>query len=970
MRTLSTTLTDKISKKFGMSTTVFIGIDWNGGGETLYSSETSDKAGKALVDLGSLDTTQIVSGNGATQSVTVTLSDTDGMLSDMLSRVDIHKRPAKVYLGFDGIDPDLSVVLLDGEVNSPIEWDEHARTLKFTIVNKIEGRLFGFAMEDGYFLRVPDRYRSKPWPFRYGETCAYPAVRVANGTTGVLTEGQGVLDPSLDARICQAQNIDCPYVAAGDGVQSSVSTLTGSENITNAINTWRSYDPFSTDQYTKFGEDILPENSSQSVYNANGTTGIQQKDPECERAAFTELCQLLRSRANQLVFVQNTLNIFGGEKFPQGVETSIQVKDVNYTGTFDGEEFTILTTNRQDAPTNNPDCAAASDWSLSYRKANESEPNSLAECATPTETLELVAVGGTAEAWRNLAGMESPGFTWLPAGTEVRLTDSSTEVHVVSLTAGTVDTVYAYRTLGDESQLTELPTDYYTIAYVSYGPFISTEIHIDRPLSSYKENWEDTIYCGFTATLSPNPALVLKSLIATFTDFTVDDESFDTAEALLANYPCNYYYAQKSNILAVLQKIAYEARCALTITDNVVKLTYLPLEPSSDRTITTADIIAGSFNYELTRTESLQTSSKTTFNPSGASILKSIDPTRTFTVENNVSKYGWVQGNNDYDTINNEGQAIKTATFWSIRDSSTWKEVSFTTTLEHLDVELYDCLTLDVPSFPTVKTIVKTMTVDTSRGTIAFSVWTPILSGTNVEYKWAWPADKGVEPYPVGATDYQAEGIVMTPPVGHPLYIADPNAIVPPIVGDRFPTDVDDEYPVLICPEVTDPLIKDAVEPDFVSIDFEAQATRSEAEAQNGLNWGESDDNEENVVCGRPSLETDVWEVTTQYAHSVTSIAERTAESGSGIDNCNFVGGSCKKDKVGARCSGEYYFWCRTFGSEAMAQAYRDMMLEQIYGQFCSWTIGKIGPVGVQGPTHRSTGPSVDAQTGIGEAGA
>ncbi len=968
MRNLSTTLSDKISTKFGMSTTVFIGIDWNGGGETLYSSEASNKADKALLDLGNLDTTQVISGNGATQSVQVTLSDTNGMLSDILSRIDIHKRPAKVYLGFDGIDPDLSVVLLDGEVNSPIEWDEHARTLKFTIVNKIEGRLFGFAMEDGYFLRVPDRYRSKPWPFRYGETCAYPAVRVANGTTGVLTEGQGVLDPSLDARICQAQNIDCPYVAAGEGVQSSVSTLNGAENITNAINTWQSYEAFTTDQFTKFGEDILPENSTQSVYNANGTTGIQQKDPECERAAFTELCQLLRSRANQLVFVQNTLNIFGGEKFPQGVETSIQIKDVNYTGTFAGEVFTILTTNRQDAPTSNPDCSAASDWSLAYRKANESEPSSLAECATPTEELELVAVGGTAEAWRNLAGMESPGFTWLPAGTEVRLTDSATEVHVVSLTAGTVDTVYAYRTLGDESQLTELPTDYYSIAYVDYGQFIATEIHIDRPLSSYKEKWEDTIYCGFTALLSPNPALVLKSLIATFTDFTVDDESFDAAETLLANYPCNYYYAQKSNILTVLQKIAYEARCALTITDNVVKLTYLPLEPSSDRTITTADIMAGTFKYELTRTENLQTSVKTTFNPSGASILKSIDPTRTFTVENNVNKYGWTQGTNTYDTINNETQAIKTATFWSIRDSNTWKEASFTTTLEHLDVELYDCLTLDIPNYPNVKTVVKTMTVNPSRGTIDFTVWTPILSGSDVEYKWAWPADKGVEPYPVGGTDYEAEGIIMTPPEGHPLYIADPNAIVPPVVGDRFPTDVDDEYPTLICPEVTDPLIKDAVEPDFATIDFQQQATRSEIAAENGLNWGEGEGIDENIVCGRPSLETEVWEVTTQYANNVTLIAPRTSGSGSSIDDCSFKPGPCKNDAVGARCSGDTYFWCRTFGSEAMAEAYKQVILEEIYGQWCSWSAGKTGAVGVQGPIKRVDGPSVDAQTGVGES--
>ena len=751
-------------------------------------------------------------------------------------------------------------------------------------------------------------------------------------------------------------------------MQVGVSPLSGSENITNAVSTWANAEPFSNTPTTPFGSTILPDGGS-NVYTDDpyGNSLIAKPDPECERAKFTELCQLLRDRANQLVYVSPTLEIHNGGDFPQGVTTSIQVGDVVYTGVFSGETFTIETTDRMDAPTDNPDCEASTDWTLGYEKGGESEPDSLQQCATPTNQLELVVVGGSSQAWKNLGEAESPGFRWLPAGTEVYLTSDATEVHVVSMTPGTIDAIYAYRTLGDVSQLTELPTDYYSVAYVDYGGYLVSEIHITRPLDSYNENWEDVIYAGFTSDIGPNPVAVLTWLVNNYTDFTIDTESFDSVEAALSNYPCNFYYAQKSNVLDVMQRIAYEARCALYVTDGVIKLKYLPAEPSSDRTITTADIKAGTFSYELTPTEELVTSSKVTWRPIGTSVLKATGAERSFTVESNVNKYGWSETEAAYETISNEDQAIKTATFWSIRNSNSWRKAKFTTTLQHLDLELFDCVTLDIPQFPNVKTIVEGMIVDPTKGTIDFVVWTPVLSGTNQEYKWAWPALKGVEPYPVTPTDYEPSGIIMTPPEGHPLYIDDPNAIIPPIVGDRFPTDADDVFPVTVCPDMTDPLIKDAIEPEFKFIDFDAQAIRAEQNAEQGLSWGEGDGLDDNSICGRPSLETAAYEVQVQYANA-SSIAERESGSGSSIDDCSIKAGGCKTDVVGARCGGETFFWCRTFGSEMIAQAFADSIRQEINENYCSWSAGKVGPVGVVGPTVKSTGEEIDAELGKGEA--
>ena len=171
-------------------------------------------------------------------------------------------------------------------------------------------------------------------------------------------------------------------------------------------------------------------------------------------------------------------------------------------------------------------------------------------------------------------------------------------------------------------------------------------------------------------------------------------------------------------------------------------------------------------------------------------------PERSFTVESNVEKYGTFINSENYRTINDEDQAVKTATFWSIRESNTWRSVKFTTTLEHMNLELFDCVTLSVPSFPTIKVVISLMNVDPSNGTVRFEAWTPILSGTTEKYSFAWPSDIANIPYPNNDFQVVPPAIAITPPVGHPLYIEDnaQNPAVPPTTGDRFPSDTDDGW--------------------------------------------------------------------------------------------------------------------------------------------------------------------------------
>lgn len=956
MRQFSTSASDNLNKKQGVEPVVFIGIDWFDGAATTYYSST-EFAGteKSVVSISDLETTQRIEGSGATQSTNVILSDTSGKLADIMNNYDVQKRPAKVYLGFPNVPLSESVLLLDGEINSPIKWDERSRTLSFTILSKIEGRLFGFAAEDGLFQDVDSRTRSTPWPFRFGETCAYPAVEIRNGRTGLLRIGQGVLDATLDAKICQAQKIECPRIP---DPLNSANEPSPEDNLNSASLFWdvSGSDVFDFGPTTPFGTRL----SDPLGTNPYGQTSSGQNlvpDRECERGKFETLCQLYRDRANQLVYVNDTLLIRGGNDFPQGQTVDIRIDDVVYTGSFSGEVFTIEQTDRRDLPTGTIDCQDVSPLTTGYRQANEDSPDSLGECQNPTNRFELRVVGGAVEAWEKLDEIADSGFKWLPSGSTVYLESSQKRVHIVSMVTGTVDGVFAYRTFGDTQQLTEVPADYYEVVTTDYGGLSVVEIHLDKSLKSYvDEGWEDKLYVQFTSDIGPNVTDVIEWIVDNYTDYTVDASNFSAVSSLVANYPCNYYHAKKSNVLDTLTQIAYEARCALTITDNVVKLTYLPAEPTADVTLTNADIVAGSFSIELSRTDDLITADEVSWEEFGASVLAADDHVRKFTVENNVDKYGWFGDTNIYETIKYEEQALKTATFWSIRNSNTWKYITFSTTLQHMNIELYDCIQFNTRLFPNMKVVVVQQRVDVRRGTVQFTCWTPVLSGTNEQWNWAWPASEVAgRPYPSSGFEAPAPPIAITPPEGHPLYIDSQTPAIAPTRGERYPSDADDTAPTLACQDMTDPLLIDTLEPIFNRIGFptDPASQASRAEETGGLQYS-FQESEENIVCGRNSLEASVWEVTVQYA-TATKIGLVNNPQGTAEDGCGIIGGPCVTDGQGVRCSGPTFFWCRTFGSETMAQAFRDAIASQINQGYCSWRVGNTGPVSVQGPILRGS---------------
>ena len=989
MKQLSTPVASQLARKQGVEIVLYIGVEWADGSETFYSSTEVEGCIKSVVSMSGLETTTRLQG-GSSQSVTVELSDTGGDLTNILNTVDVHKRPAKVYLSFPGVPVDQAVVLIDGEINSEIKWNDSTRSLTFSILSKIESNRFGFAAEDGLFASVDPSRLTTPWPFRFGFTCSRPTVKIGNGVKGFLRKPQGVVDPSLDAKICQAQQIKCPSILSqnidgsyGKGgtdatklfqVRNSDLIVPGYERVgpipdggslqnyftgfkcngatTQVIVTAVSDIPFGYGQ-----PDYDPEVFGYQFLKGKCIGDYDEDEKNCAKDRFAALCQYLRQRSEQQFWAKPTLTIAGGDDFPQGRLVTILVGDILYKGTFSGEIFTITKTTDPGA-LNAQLCKQIPPYARGYRPSTSTLPNSLAACeATPAE-YELKIVGGAGEAFRALDEIESKGFIWLPSGTEVTLQESGIEVHIVSLTPGSVDQVMAYRKVGDIDILTQVPPSYYEVVTIDYGDLSAVEVHLDRPLSTYEnEDWSSELYVTFTSSISANPADVIQWIAERYTDLTVDAGSFAQAQTKLGRYPCNYYYASRENALSVLNKIAYEARCALIVSDNVLKIIYLPDEPSSIRTLTSSDVVASSFYYDHTGTESLVTSSRVTWQDVGTGSIKSDTVQNFFTVENNVDKYGYIPSTDSYVTVTNKDQALKTATFWSIRDSNTWRLARLKVGLENLDLDTYDCVTLDIPSFPNVKCLVERVAFDPTSGVIDLDLWTPVLSGTTEQYLFAWPAgnNKAI-PYPLNNEDLPAPRVSLTPPVGSPLYIETPGGKAAATRGDRFPSDTGDVLPFNECRETSDPSVIEVIQPQFEEIDLQGAASRADqVAAQNyqanvGINYSSEDDEDLEDENEDPNLCK--FEVRIQYGLA-TSIGE--SDGGSGFD-CLTLPGPCKQEGTGTKCSGPNFFRTETFGNREAALVKVIIIRGLIEQGYCSWQMGKIGPVSVSGPWQVSGG--------------
>lgn len=805
MRTISAGGLAKLTQTHGTEPVIILEIQWTDGGSIYRYADIDIEAEGVrgvIMEVGGLDNVITVSGvssgtTGESQQLSFTLSDHEGTIKEILDTNDVHKRPAWVYQWYKGLAFSDRFLLFKGQVSSPIEWHEGDRTIRLDVINQIEDAEVGFSIEEGNFSFLPEDLIGKPWPLVFGTCIHVPALKIRSPYKGTLRTGFGVHDFTKEAKLDQLQHMCCPLVFRGFYVTSQIG-----------------------------GQEARP---------------IFAQEPGCYCQRQATLAELESELALERSYEFSTIEIIGGDIFPQGQTITLDICGARVTGKFTGTIDNPTTTfnvqgyvHPEFATTTVPPtinflgCEVRS--LASYAEQYNTQGGTF---ASRDQVLFAPIVCGEEDndttnlGWDYFATFPTADFFWAEPGCEVFFVGDEEIVYVVNLLPSTILRVAAFRTYDSGvRELVTVPQSYYTTRLSDFNGYTVTEIVMTRPLSRRAEGWEDDIYVSQTSSVGPNTVDIIEWLITKYTSFVVDSTSFNDVRTKIDNYPSNFPLLERRNIIEVLKDIAFQARCALYLRNDTFFIRYLSEEPDTNITITEDDVLPNSLIIGHTETEELVTKFVARW-----IYDHSKDEPNTAIYRYNVKKYGTQEREFNFFIYNILELVTKSATFWLIRMANTWRRLKLKTPLNKLQAEVFDVaeVTLDDFANGPIKCLIEQASYDSETHEISFDMWTPVRSGERETYDFAWPAYIDITLlYPTeddltnGIAGGTGPNVDVSPPASHPLaqptgfnanfknYPGDCSSLTMvsqiaaqncrPDHGDKKPSDLDDQKPAVKVP--------------------------------------------------------------------------------------------------------------------------------------------------------------------------
>ncbi len=812
----------KLAQTHGNEPIILIEVDWTpSGAPRWYGDRTVGSIPGRILEVGNLDNVVGVSNNNSSQQIDVVLDDTDGGVKAIFDGTDIHKRTARVYQWFEGLDLDDKFLLFAGKISSPIIWDERDRTVKFTIVSQLEDKEVGFSPEEGQFEWLPAAMVGKPWPMIFGEVLDCPALQMNEAVSGTILCGVGVIAGldylSSTPLFSNGTNTDTSVSVSLVSISYQASALWCAESC------YRGYD---NGKVSEILDQINELNRQRAEIVSRAVT--QQMCAEWERS---KQIADITSRGNGC----NPVQILGGEDFPQGQTLTLEINGAHFVGYFSGQNFHISSRSWPDGDVEADNQAADREETCPYSissggGATDFDYRIPVPCGCGNQFFTdclcrfhgRIIQTGTGRASRISDDPISQQF-WAEPGATVRIYSDEPITYIVAALytywPGTVLAVKAYKEFPGERRLVDVPSSYYSIHNVAYGNLRTVQIVTQRPLSSYADQgWTDDLYVTFKSHSAVGPDMIdtLVYLIQHFTDLTYDLDSFESVRTKLTLFPVNFPVLERKNTVQILQEIAFQARCALWISNGKFFIKYLPEEPDSIDTITVSDIDAESgVQTELTTTEDIVTKMRIGWRmrwSPGITDREKDKSEKTIILRHNVNRYGIQEGDYNWYIYNQPDIVYKCATFWLIRKSNTWKRISFSTFLNKLNLETFDCVLLDftqgyVADGP-IKALVEEATYNSETNRIDFACLVPVKAGQMEKYNWFWPAGLSFhltwpppDEFAAGDAGGGGEGMDVSGalPIGYfedwgddIVIVGGPNVVFRPQsdIGDRHPTDI------------------------------------------------------------------------------------------------------------------------------------------------------------------------------------
>jgi len=773
-----------------------------------YGDKLKGDLNGRIIELGNFDSiTDTLGSSSDSKSVSVTLDDTDGVIKSIMDVADIHLRPVWVYQTFEGLDDSDKFLLFKGKVSSPVVWKEADRTVSFDIVSQLEDKEIGFSAEEGQFPSMPEDLPGEPWPLGFGTVAKCKALQLTKELVGTLSDGFGVPDPVI---LLQIRNL---VTRGATATVTSGSATTDEEGNLDSIS--QSYT--CQDVGDQVGQLQAAYFEQLAKVRASVTIIGGEKFPQGIIVAV-----LIDGKPFTGTFVGNVFTfepysystnlgmnvLVGPKRIVVGSDPPEEVQGTNTTNiligsnqlavncTIDsGINMSLAVFSGAYTHPRHPDLTSA--IALKIQNLGQSLVQVLNNNFTPVPppTSDPDADGPDTVASNSIGYDESKlpralGFFEASSGASVTLLSDEPIDYVVNILPSTVLSVCSEISQNNVTGLVGVPSSYYTVRAVNYGSFIATIITLNKPLTRYtNDKWTgNDLYVSYTSTVGPNICDIIQWMVETYSDLTIDSASFAHVSPLVNCYAANFCLHDRKQLLTVIKEIAWQSRCAVWLSNDVIYIKYLSEEPTSIGTVDSSNIASRSIEQTFTTTEDLVTKFVATWRANGYQQADS-----KIILRHNVGKYGLIEKTFDFYIYSDQQCVLKSATFWLIRYANTWKRARFKVFLDLLYVETLDCLTLDEQRLgPSVKSVVESAQYDSASNSIELECWLPVRAGEQTQYPYVWPAAISATTRFPPEGDPGAGGSGPGQNVSGTISIGASNETIVNDLGDPFPSDIGD----------------------------------------------------------------------------------------------------------------------------------------------------------------------------------
>ena len=342
-------------------------------------------------------------------------------------------------------------------------------------------------------------------------------------------------------------------------------------------------------------------------------------------------------------------------------------------------------------------------------------------------------------------------------GDTVFLEDDYEETYIANLIpSNEVLEVMAFRLLNGVRRIVPIPSRYYTVNLAEeIAGQTSTTLRFQTPLTQYKgEDWEEEVYVTLVSSERRNVSDTIKYLLENYTSLAADSASFAAVAGEVAFMPADFALLERRDALSVIDDIAYQARCATFLRNEEMVLVNLAKEPATIRTLDESNTALDSVQISFTPTEDIVTKMTAVWRRDYAKEHEDRGKLNKIVLRNNIPLYGNHEEEREFFIYNIKELVERSLTFWLIRKSNTWYQISLQGYLDQLELESYDGVEFafndsDHPLLFDLDFVSQVLDIEYNSETkeIDFVIWRPVQAGEDEEHPLAYPSTDG-EDYP------------------------------------------------------------------------------------------------------------------------------------------------------------------------------------------------------------------------------